>query len=86
MCFEDTCHWWVQDHTSQKRFNIIPEQYRRLLVTPGLTCIWQVYGRNRVDFNTWIAQDLQYIDEWSIGLDLRLILLTVPAMIRGEGL
>ena len=73
-------------HLAEEVQHYTPEQYRRLLVTPGLTCIWQVYGRNRVDFNTWIAQDLQYIDEWSIGLDLRLILLTVPAMIRGEGL
>ena len=73
-------------HLAEEVQHYSTEQYRRLLVTPGLTCIWQVYGRNRVDFNTWIAQDLQYIDEWSIGLDLRLILLTVPAMIRGEGL
>lgn len=73
-------------HLAEEVQHYSPEQYRRLLVTPGLTCIWQVYGRNKVDFNTWIKQDLQYIDEWSVMLDIRLILLTVPAMIRGEGL
>jgi lipopolysaccharide/colanic/teichoic acid biosynthesis glycosyltransferase len=73
-------------HLAEEVQHYNPDQFRRLLVTPGLTCIWQVYGRNRVDFDTWISQDLQYIDEWSVALDLRLILLTVPAMVRGEGL
>lgn len=60
-------------------------QLRRLSVRPGLTCIWQVSGRNEVDFDRWMRLDLHYIDNWSLLLDLRLILRTVPAVLRGTG-
>jgi len=60
-------------------------QRRRLSVKPGLTCIWQVQGRNDIPFREWMLLDLRYIDEWSLGLDLKLIAQTVPAMIRGSG-
>jgi exopolysaccharide biosynthesis polyprenyl glycosylphosphotransferase len=60
-------------------------QRRRLSVKPGLTCTWQIQGRNDIPFREWMLLDLRYIDEWSIGLDLKLILLTVPAMVRGSG-
>ena len=61
-------------------------QLRRLSIKPGLTCIWQVWGRNRVSFDRWIEMDIAYIDNWSIWLDIKLILHTVPALVRGSGM
>ena len=58
---------------------------RRLEVDPGLTCTWQVSGRNRVDFDDWIRMDLDYIDGWSLLRDLALLAKTVPAVVRGDG-
>ncbi len=60
-------------------------QRRRLSVRPGLTCIWQVSGRNQLDFDTWIRLDLEYIDNWSLLLDIKLLLQTVPAVLTGYG-
>ena len=57
----------------------------RLLVKPGVTCIWQVSGRSDVDFDTWIDMDLEFIEEWSLRLDLKLLVKTVPAVITGRG-
>jgi len=62
-----------------------PWQRRRLSVKPGLTGLWQVSGRNQVDFEQWMALDLQYIDNWSLWLDLVILLRTVPAVLRGSG-
>lgn len=59
--------------------------YRRLSVKPGITCIWQVSGRADLDFDTWIDLDLEYIDQWSLGLDLALLVRTVPAVLGGKG-
>jgi lipopolysaccharide/colanic/teichoic acid biosynthesis glycosyltransferase len=58
---------------------------QRILVKPGLTCIWQVKGRSDIDFGTWIAMDLAYIYSWSILLDIKLLLLTVPAVLSRRG-
>jgi exopolysaccharide biosynthesis polyprenyl glycosylphosphotransferase len=58
---------------------------RRFSVRPGLTGLWQVSGRSELGFEDWIRLDLQYIDRWSIGLDLKILLRTVPAVMRGEG-
>ena len=59
---------------------------RRLSVKPGLTCLWQISGRNEVsDFRDWVRLDLEYIDNWSIWLDLKILLLTIPAVLRGTG-
>jgi len=59
---------------------------RRLSVKPGLTCLWQVSGRNNVtDFKEWVRLDLHYIDNWSIWLDLKILLLTIPAVFSGAG-
>ncbi len=59
---------------------------RRLSMKPGLTCLWQVGGRNRVrDFQDWVKLDLEYIDNWSLWLDLRILLKTVPAVLLGFG-
>ncbi len=52
-------------------------QLRRLSVKPGITCIWQVQGRNKVSFDEWMRLDLQYIDSWSFRLDMLLILQTI---------
>jgi len=60
-------------------------QLRRFSVIPGLTCIWQVSGRNNVDFDTWLRQDLDYIDRWSLLLDIRILLKTVPTVLLGHG-
>ncbi|MBV9392606.1 MAG: sugar transferase [Verrucomicrobia bacterium] len=63
-----------------------PAQRRRLSVKPGLTCLWQISGRNEVkDFETWVKLDLQYIDNWSIWLDLNILCRTVPAVLFGYG-
>jgi exopolysaccharide biosynthesis polyprenyl glycosylphosphotransferase len=59
---------------------------RKLSVKPGLTCLWQVSGRNEiVDFNEWARLDLAYIDNWSIWLDIRILLKTIPAVLMSRG-
>jgi len=61
-------------------------QRRRLSVKPGLTCLWQVSGRNKVaDFHEWVRLDLKYIDNWSIWLDIKILLMTIPAVLLGFG-
>ena len=68
-----------------KRFNDLAHR-RRLSVKPGITCLWQVSGRNKIsDFQDWVRLDLQYIDSWSIWLDLAILLRTIPAVLRGTG-
>ncbi|HTL47461.1 MAG TPA: sugar transferase [Verrucomicrobiae bacterium] len=63
-----------------------PWQRRRLSMRPGLTCLWQVQGRNKiVKFDEWMKLDLEYIDNWSLWLDLRLFLQTIPIVIFGIG-
>jgi len=60
-------------------------QLRRFSVRPGLTCIWQVSGRNQISFEEWMVLDMQYIDHWTLGRDLNLIFRTVPAVLTGRG-
>jgi len=60
-------------------------QRRRLSMKPGLTCFWQIEGRNEIDFNEWMRLDLKYIDNWSLWLDLRILFWTVPAIVMGKG-
>jgi exopolysaccharide biosynthesis polyprenyl glycosylphosphotransferase len=60
-------------------------QLRRFSVLPGITCIWQMSGRNNTDFEGWIRQDLQYIDNWSLMLDFKILAGTVPAVLWGKG-
>ncbi len=65
------------EHTAQRR---------RLSVKPGLTCFWQISGRNQVqDFSDWVKLDLDYIDHWSLGLDFKILLRTIPAVLFGFG-
>ena len=60
-------------------------QRRRLSVRPGLTCVWQVSGRNEISFEEWMLLDMRYIDHWSLGQDIQLILKTVPVVLTGRG-
>ena len=60
-------------------------QRRRLSMKPGMTCLWQVSGRNEVSFEDWMKLDLTYIDNWSLLLDLKILLKTVPVVLLGRG-
>ena len=60
-------------------------QRRRLSVRPGLTCYWQVSGRNEVGFEEWMQMDLRYVDTWNLKVDLELILKTFPVVLTGRG-
>jgi exopolysaccharide biosynthesis polyprenyl glycosylphosphotransferase len=68
-----------------KRFHD-PAHRRRLSVKPGLTCLWQVSGRNKVkDFKDWVRLDLEYIDNWSLWLDVKILCRTLPVVLTGAG-
>lgn len=58
---------------------------RRFSVKPGITCLWQITGRSSIGFEQWMALDMDYIDRWSVWLDLEILIKTVPAVIRGSG-
>lgn len=62
-----------------------PVQARRLAVKPGLTCLWQVSGRSHLDFSEWMELDRQYVEAAGAGLDLRILLRTLPAVIQRKG-
>ena len=62
-------------------------QRQKLAVKPGITCLWQIEGRHRInDYDQWVARDLEYINNWSLMLDLKILLLTVPVVFRGTGI
>ena len=67
--------------------NLFPEPWlmRRFSVRPGLTCLWQISGRSAIGFDRWIALDLEYIDNWSLWLDVKILARTLPATVRGTG-
>jgi len=60
-------------------------QRRRLRMRPGLTCLWAVEGRDAVDFERWMTLDMQYIDTWSLALDWKIMLRTIPQVVSGKG-
>lgn len=60
-------------------------QKRRFSVKPGLTCLWQVSGRSNLSFEQWMQLDLEYIDRWSLALDCKILLRTIPAILSAEG-
>jgi lipopolysaccharide/colanic/teichoic acid biosynthesis glycosyltransferase len=60
-------------------------QRRRLRMRPGLTCLWAISGRDNVDFETWMRMDMQYIDNWSLALDWKILLRTIPRVLTGRG-
>jgi len=68
-----------------RRFNDLAHR-RRLSVKPGITCLWQISGRNQIkDFKDWVRLDLEYIDNWSLWLDLKILLRTIPAVFAATG-
>ena len=60
---------------------------RRFSVKPGITCLWQIYGRSSLSlpFEKWMNMDMEYIDHWSLGLDLKILAKTIPAVMKGRG-
>lgn len=63
-----------------------PFQKRKLTVTQGITCLWQIGGRHRInDYDQWVQKDLDYIQSWSFWLDIKILFLTIPVVIRGSG-
>jgi exopolysaccharide biosynthesis polyprenyl glycosylphosphotransferase len=58
---------------------------RRFSVRPGITCLWQVYGRNDIPFERWMQLDMEYIDRWSLSLDILILAKTLPAVFRATG-
>ena len=60
-------------------------QRRRLRMRPGLTCLWAISGRDKLDFDTWMRLDMEYIDRWSLALDWEIILKTIPQVVTGKG-
>ena len=62
------------------------EHRRRLSVKPGITCTWQAGGRNTItEWEDWVKMDVEYIDNWSLWLDMKIILMTVPAVLFSRG-
>jgi len=57
----------------------------RLSMRPGLTCLWQVSGRNQIEFEDWVKLDLEYVERWSLLLDFQILLATLPAVLSGRG-
>ena len=62
-----------------------PWHRRRLVVKPGITGLWQISARRETDFDRWVELDLEYIRNWSLWLDIVIMLKTVPALLRGDG-
>jgi lipopolysaccharide/colanic/teichoic acid biosynthesis glycosyltransferase len=60
-------------------------QRRRFSVRPGITCLWQVNGRNSIPFEQWMQMDIEYIDKWSLWLDVKILARTIPAVLKGSG-
>ena len=60
-------------------------QRRRFSIRPGITCLWQVSGRTAIQFDRWMELDMEYIDRWSVWLDLQILIRTIPAVLRGSG-
>lgn len=62
-----------------------PKHRKRLSVKPGITCIWQISGRNDVDFDQWMEMDAEYVDNWSLALDMKILVKTVPVVLGRKG-
>ncbi len=61
-------------------------QRRKLSMRPGITCLWQISGRSDIaDFNEWMRLDLEYIDNWSLWLDIKILLRTLPVVVLSKG-
>ncbi len=62
-----------------------PDYRKRLSVRPGITCLWQISGRSEIDFQDWMRLDMEYIDSWSLALDLKIMAKTIPAVLQQKG-
>jgi len=62
-----------------------PKHRKRLAVKPGITCIWQISGRNEVDFEEWMEMDAEYVDRWSLWMDMEILAKTVPVVLLRKG-
>ncbi len=60
-------------------------QRRRFSIRPGITCLWQINGRSSIPFEKWMELDMQYLDKWSLWLDLQILIRTIPAVLKGSG-
>jgi exopolysaccharide biosynthesis polyprenyl glycosylphosphotransferase len=60
-------------------------QRRRFSIRPGITCLWQINGRSSIQFDRWMELDMEYIDRWSVWLDMKILIQTIPAVLRGSG-
>lgn len=60
-------------------------QRRRLSIRPGITCLWQINGRSSIQFDRWMELDMEYIDRWSVWLDMLILIRTIPAVLKGSG-
>jgi exopolysaccharide biosynthesis polyprenyl glycosylphosphotransferase len=60
-------------------------QRRRFSIRPGITCLWQIHGRSAIQFDRWMELDMEYIDSWSVWLDMQILIRTIPAVLRGSG-
>jgi exopolysaccharide biosynthesis polyprenyl glycosylphosphotransferase len=60
-------------------------QRRRFSIRPGITCLWQINGRSTVQFDRWMELDMEYIDRWSVWLDMQILIRTIPAVLKGSG-
>jgi len=58
---------------------------RRFSVRPGITCLWQIQGRSNILFDRWMELDMEYIDRWSLWLDLKIMVKTIPIVLKGSG-
>ncbi|HLF44657.1 MAG TPA: sugar transferase [Acidimicrobiia bacterium] len=82
--FEDVVAQIPEDHLNDQSMYTTWD-LQRLTTKPGLTCIWQVSGRSELDYDTWLKMDIEYIENWSLWLDLKLLAQTVPAVLSGRG-
>lgn len=62
-----------------------PKHRKRLAVKPGITCIWQISGRNEIDFEQWMEMDAEYVDRWTLWLDFKILMKTVPVVLLRKG-
>lgn len=60
-------------------------QRRRFSIRPGITCLWQINGRSSIQFDRWMELDMEYIDRWSVWLDMKILIRTIPAVLKGSG-
>lgn len=82
--YEDVIAQIPEDHLNDERM-YKTRDLQRLTTKPGITCIWQVSGRSELDYDTWVKMDIEYIENWSLWLDLKLLARTVPAVLSGRG-